>query len=71
MGMYEIVGVVSDVTFGDGPQPMYFLPEAQSTYFLDAEVEEREILSHYLSSVVIWAPGNPADLEAQVKKALA
>ncbi len=30
-GMYEIVGVVSDVTFGARPQPMYFLPEAQST----------------------------------------
>jgi predicted permease len=70
-GMYEIVGVVSDITFGDGPQPMYFLPEAQSTYFLDAEAEEREVLSHYLAGVVIWAPGNPADLEAQVKKALA
>jgi ABC-type antimicrobial peptide transport system permease subunit len=50
---------------------MYFLPEAQSTYFADAEAEEREVLSHYLSNVVIWAPGNPADIEGQVKKALA
>jgi predicted permease len=70
-GMYEIVGVASDVTFGNRPQPMYFLPEAQSTYFADAEAEEREVLSHYLSNVVIWAPGNPADIEGQVKKALA
>jgi hypothetical protein len=70
-GMYEIVGVASDVHFGPGPQPMYFLPEAQSTYLLDAEAEEREILSHYLASVLIWAPGNPADLLAQVKKTLA
>jgi ABC-type antimicrobial peptide transport system permease subunit len=69
--MYEIVGVVSDVDFGNGPQPMYFLPEAQGTPLLDREAEERELLSHYLGSVVIWAPGNPADLQAQVKKTLA
>jgi predicted permease len=70
-GTYEIVGVVSDVDFRNGPQPMYFLPEAQGTYLLDAEAEEREILSHYLANVLIWAQGNPADLQAQVKKTLA
>jgi predicted permease len=70
-GMYEIVGVAADVNFAREPQPMYFLPEAQSTYFVDAEAEEREVLSHYLSNVVMWAPGNPQDLEAQVRKALA
>ncbi len=70
-GMYEVVGVAADVNFARDPQPMYFLPEAQSTYFVDAEAEEREVLSHYLSNVVIWAPGNPQDLEAQVRKALA
>lgn len=69
--MYEIVGVASDVDFGNGPQPMYFLPEAQNTWFLDAEAEEREVLSHYLASVLIWAPGNPPNIAEQVKKALA
>jgi predicted permease len=71
-GMYEIIGVVADVRFGDDLQrPMYFLPEAQSTLLLDAEGEAREVLSHYLSNIVIWAPGNPQDLDAQVRKALA
>lgn len=71
-GMYEIIGVVADVSFGDDlQQPMYFLPEAQSTSLLDAEGEAREVLSHYLSNVVLWAPGNPQDLDAQVRKALA
>jgi predicted permease len=70
-GMYEIICVVADVTFGDAPQPMYFLPEAQSTQLLDPEAEEREVLSHYLANVVIWAPGNPPDIQAQVRKALA
>jgi putative ABC transport system permease protein len=69
-GMYEIVGVASDVDFGNGPQPMYFLPEAQSTNLLEAEAEEREVLSHYLASVIIWAPGNQPGLQAQVMKAL-
>jgi predicted permease len=70
-GMYEIVGVASDVDFGDGSQPMYFLPEAQSTLFDDPESEEREVSSHYLYHVVVWAPGNPPALGAQVKRALA
>jgi predicted permease len=71
-GMYEIIGVAADVNFGnDLQQPMYFLPEAQSTSFLDKEAEEREVLSHYLSNVVIWAPGNPPNIEQQVRKTLA
>ena len=70
-GMYEIVGVASDVDFGNGPRPMYFLPEAQSTDLLEAESEEREVLSHYLASVIIWAPGNQPGLQAQMMKTLA
>jgi predicted permease len=71
-GMYEIVGVASNVEFGNGPeQPVYFMPEAQSTQFEDAEMESREIWSHYLYNLVIWAPGNMPDLGAQVKRALA
>jgi ABC-type antimicrobial peptide transport system permease subunit len=71
-GMYEIIGVAADVNFGnDLQQPMYFLPEAQSTSFLDGEAEEREVLSHYLSNMVIWAPGNPPNIEQQVRKTLA
>lgn len=70
-GMYEIVGVASDVDFGNGPQPMYFLPEAQSTELFEAEAEEREVLSHYLASTIISAPGNLPGLQAQVMKTLA
>lgn len=70
-GMYEIVGVASDLNFGPGVEPMYSLPEAQSTQFDDPEAEEREVWSHYLYNVVIWAPGNPQGLGAQVKRALA
>ena len=70
-GRYEIVGVASDLNFVAGVEPMYFLPEAQSTQFDDPEAEEREVWSHYLYNVVIWAPGNPPGLGAEVKRALA
>lgn len=69
-GMYEIVGVASDVNFIAGVEPMYFLPEAQTTQFDDPEAQEREVWSHYLYNIVILAPGNPPGLGAQVKKAL-
>jgi len=70
-GMYEIVGVASDIDFIGGVQPVYFLPEAQTTHFNETETENREIWSHYLYNIVIWAPGKPPDLGVQVRKALA
>lgn len=75
-GMYEIIGVVADMRYSASDMknpvpPMYFLPEAQTTNFDDAETESREVWSHYLYNVVIRAPGNQPDLPAQVKKALA
>jgi hypothetical protein len=60
-----------DADFGGGPLPMYFLPEAQSTVFDDAETEEREVWSHYLYAVVVWAPGKPAGLAAVMRRTLA
>jgi predicted permease len=72
---YEIVGVVADVRFranpGDAMEPMYFVPEAQTTHFDDASLDSREVWSHYPYSIVIWAPGDPINLAAQVKAALA
>lgn len=70
-GMYEIVGVAADVNFGNGVEPMYFLPEAQSTSFDEPESEEREVASHYLYHIVVWAPRNAPDLGVRVKEALA
>jgi putative ABC transport system permease protein len=75
-GMYEIVGVASDMRYfpssvWEPEQPMYFLPEAQTAHFDEADSEIREIWSHYLYNIVIWAPGNPPDLQGQLKRALA
>jgi ABC-type antimicrobial peptide transport system permease subunit len=50
---------------------MYYLPEARSTHFDEPETEEREVWSHYLYNVVIWAWGNPPGLELQVKDVMA
>jgi Ser/Thr protein kinase RdoA (MazF antagonist) len=50
---------------------MYFVPEAQSARFDEPSLQAREVWSRFPYSIVIWAPGNPADLEKQVMKALA
>jgi hypothetical protein len=74
-GMFEVVGVDADMrylTYGlkDPNRPMFFLPQAQSTRFATPSENAGEIWSHYLYNVVLWAPGNPQNLEAQVRRAL-
>jgi putative ABC transport system permease protein len=74
-GTYEIVGVAADVcyfasTVRAPARPMYFLPEAQTTTFDDAELQSRELWSHYFYNIVIWAPGNPPGLAANVRDVL-
>jgi putative ABC transport system permease protein len=73
---YEIVGVVRDMRYmtydyKDPIRPMYWLPEAQSAQWDDPAYRSGEIWSHYLYNIVIWAPGNPPQMEQKVKKALA
>jgi putative ABC transport system permease protein len=70
------VGVARDmryVTYGfkDPPRPMFFVAEAQSAHFDEVEEQAGDAAGHYLHNVVLWAPGNPPNLEAQVRKALA
>ena len=74
--VYEIVGVAADVHYfpstARAPErPMYFLPEAQSATFDERELESREVWSHYLYNIVIWAPANPPALAAEVRDTLA
>ncbi|HEX4006297.1 MAG TPA: ABC transporter permease [Acidobacteriaceae bacterium] len=73
---YEIVGVVSDVHwvqwgFKDPDRAMYYIPEAQTVTFAQPDNQTYEIWSRNLSQIVMWVPGNPPNLLAQVKKALA
>jgi putative ABC transport system permease protein len=75
-GTYEIVGVASDLRYDrsgvrEPVSPIYFLPEAQTTHFDQADLESREIWSHYLYNIVIWAPASSPDIEARVRRALA
>lgn len=71
-GLYTIIGVAANVEFENKPeQPMYFLPEAQSTTFDDADLENREIQSHDLYNLVIRAPGHPLNFVRQVKQTIA
>ena len=69
-GIYEIVGVAADVRYSSSA-PMYFVPQAQTTHFDEPSLQSREVWSHYPYNIVIWAPGSPPGLEAQVTKVLA
>lgn len=75
-GTYEVVGVVNDIRYmtydyKKPVRPMYWLPEAQGVQWDDPAFRSGEIWSHYLYNIVIWAPGNPASIEEQTRKALA
>ncbi len=69
-GDFEVVGVVKDIRYitsdRDIIQPMYYLPEMQSLH----SDKPDEGGSHYLYNIVLWAPGSPAGLGTQLRKAL-
>jgi putative ABC transport system permease protein len=74
-GMFEVIGVASDMRYitydmKEPVKPMLFLPESQSTHYAAASENAEELWSHYLYNLVLWAPGNPPGIEAQVRKAL-
>jgi putative ABC transport system permease protein len=73
---FEIVGVVRDIrymTWGykEPIRPMFWLPETQNVKYDDPQFTTFDLFSHFLSNIVIWAPGNPPGIEAEVRKALA
>ncbi len=73
---FEIVGVVRDIrymTWGykDPVRPMFWLPETQSVKYDDPQFNTFDLFSHFLSNIVIWAPGNPPGIQNEVRKALA
>ncbi len=73
---YEIVGVINDVRYmtyeyKKPVRPMYWVPEAQTAQYDDPAFRSGEIWSHYLYNIVLWAPGNPPEMEERVRKALA
>ncbi len=72
----EIVGVVRDIRYmtwdyKDPIRPMFWLPETQSVKYDDAQFNTFDLYSHFLYNIVIWAPGHPPGIEAEVRKALA
>jgi putative ABC transport system permease protein len=73
---YEIVGVINDVRYmtyeyKKPVRPMYWVPEAQTAQYDDPAFRSGEIWSHFLYNIVLWAPGNPKEMEQSVRKALA
>jgi predicted permease len=75
-GTYEIVGVASDIRYmtydyKKAVRPMFWVAETQTVQYDDQAFISGEIWSHYLYNIVLWAPGRPAGIEEQVRKALA
>ena len=75
-GKFEIVGVVRDIrymTWGykDSVRPMFWLSETQSVKYDDPQFNTFDLYSHFLSNIVVWAPGNPPGIEVEIRKALA
>jgi predicted permease len=75
-GKFEIVGVVRDIrymTWGykEPVRPMFWLSETQSVKYDDPQFTTFDLFSHFLSNIVIWAPGERPGIEAEVRKALA
>jgi predicted permease len=71
-GAYEIVGVVHNINYvNEGFRPMYYIPEAQTAHFDQLDLQSEELSSQNLFNIVLWAPGHPANILMQVKKALA
>jgi putative ABC transport system permease protein len=75
-GTYEIVGAVQNIHyvawgFRDPARAMYYIPEAQTVFFDQRDLQSDELVSQNLWNIVIWAPEHPANMFMQVKKALA
>ena len=75
-GTYEIVGVVQNIHYvnwaiRDPARAMYYFPEAQTAHFDQPDLQIDELRSQNLWNIVIWAPGHPANILTQAKKALA
>jgi len=50
---------------------MFWLSETQSVKYDDPEFTTFDRNSHFLYNIVVWAPGHPPGIEAQVLKAIA
>jgi ABC-type antimicrobial peptide transport system permease subunit len=57
--------------YKDRVRPMFWVPETQSVQYDDPQFTTFDLFSHFLSNIVIWAPGNPPGLETEVRKAIA
>jgi predicted permease len=75
-GKFEIVGVVCDIRYmtwdyKDPIRPMFWLSETQSVKYDDPQFNTFDLFSHFLGNIVIWAPGHPGGIEAEVRNAIA
>jgi len=75
-GDYEIVGIAKDARFANYnlDQPIgafFFLPEAQSTQYMESGAASTELRSHYLHDVVVYLQLGATLPDAVVRRTLA
>lgn len=73
---FEIVGVVRDLRYmtydyKEPVRPMFWLSETQSVKYDDPQFTTFDLNSHFLYNLVVWAPGHPPGIEAEIRKAIA
>lgn len=74
-GTYTVVGVAEDMRYvawglKEPTRPMFYVPETQTVQYDEADEMANEVATHYLTNVILWAPGNQVGLEKQVRGAL-
>src|SRR5260370_120949 len=72
-GDYEIVGVVKAAKYRNAarpPQPMFFVPLAQTEHYDDADDERVELESMYMGTVELHVAGDPASYHQAIRRML-
>jgi predicted permease len=73
-GDYEIVGVVKSAKYLDPalpPQPMYFVPLAQTIHYAVADDERVESASMYMGTMELHVAGDPNGFQQEIRRRLA
>jgi len=73
-GDYEIVGIVEDTKYNNPTEPaapMFFVPLLQTVKYEHADDQRYQTWGNYIDSIQLLAAGDPQNLQASVRQALA
>src|ERR1051326_7358322 len=75
-GMFRIVGVVRDAKFAGyalskPARPMFYVPLAQTSYYKNELMKRLELLSHFISGLMLVTNASPGALEPLLTRTFA